>query len=153
HDIGNPVAGIVMQASSIVRGLDREPPPALEAVRRQVDRVLNTARNLDSLVKGFLDFSREQRLTLRPLHLPDFLLDVSAAWQPMAAQHDISLLVSLDDNLPVVRCDEEKMRRVLDNLVKNALEAIRQGPGQVTIRASSPEPGRVRIAVADTGPG
>jgi two-component system sensor kinase FixL len=153
HDIGNPVAGVVMQANAILRSLDRDPPPSVDVVRRQVERVLSTAHTLDKLVKEFLDFSREQRLERRLLDLSDFLHEVSAAWQPMAAQRDISLSVSVDSPVPPLPADEDKLRRVLDNLVKNALEAIDRGPGRVMIRASVPEPESVRLSVADTGPG
>jgi signal transduction histidine kinase len=115
--------------------------------------VLNTARALDTLVKGFLDFSREQRLTLRTVQLPDFLLDICSNWQPLAAQRGITLKVVLQDELPRLRVDDEKIRRVVENLVKNALEAIGHGPGQVVLRARRPDAHHVRISVEDTGPG
>jgi signal transduction histidine kinase len=42
---------------------------------------------------------------------------------------------------------------VLDNLIKNAIEAIGQGPGEVVISASLPSRGKICITVDDNGPG
>jgi two-component system sensor kinase FixL len=155
HDIGNPVAGVVMQANAILRTLDRAETPAIETVRRQVERVLNTSRTLDRMVKSFLDFSREQRLEVTELSLADLLTEVHAAWQPLAAQREISLELILRDDLPPISADADKLRRVLENLLKNAIEAIDPGPGNVDIRAelAAEEPATVRIAFEDTGCG
>jgi two-component system NtrC family sensor kinase len=49
--------------------------------------------------------------------------------------------------------DPDQLRRLFDNLVKNALEAIDQGPGCVTIAATVGADDIVRISVSDTGPG
>jgi signal transduction histidine kinase len=53
----------------------------------------------------------------------------------------------------MVRIDGEKIHRVLDNLVKNAVEAIDGGSGRITISAGACPGARVRISVADSGPG
>ena len=155
HDIGNPVAGVVMQANAILRTLDRAETPAVEIVRRQVERVLNTSRTLDRMVKSFLDFSREQRLEMTDVSLADLLTEVHGAWQPLAAQHEISLGLILQDDLPPLSADADKLRRVLENLLKNAIEAIEPGPGNVDICAelAAEEPATVRIAFEDTGRG
>jgi signal transduction histidine kinase len=45
------------------------------------------------------------------------------------------------------------LRRVLDNLIKNAIEAVQRGPGEVLLSTSQPSPQRIRIAVQDNGQG
>ena len=58
-------------------------------------------------------------------------------------------------NLPRVRADAVVLRRVVENLVSNAVDALEGKPGRVTLTAAAangPEPA-VRLAVADTGRG
>ena len=51
----------------------------------------------------------------------------------MAAARNITLTLKAPRDLPSLVVDEEKLRRVFDNLVKNAVEAIDQGPGCVRV--------------------
>jgi signal transduction histidine kinase len=73
-------------------------------------------------------------------------------WKPVAAARDIDLRLDVAPQLAELAADEDKLRRVLDNLVKNAVEAIDHGPGRVAVQARRTDE-RVRITVADDGPG
>jgi signal transduction histidine kinase len=77
----------------------------------------------------------------------------AALWGPVAAERDIDLDVDVAADLPPIDADAEKLRRVLDNLVKNAVEAVDRGPGRVALSAIRPTAEKIRIAIADTGPG
>jgi signal transduction histidine kinase len=100
-----------------------------------------------------MEFAREQRLELRGVDLHRFLEQVADLWQPVAATRAIGLRVTVPAPLPLLIADEEKLRRVLDNLVKNAIEAMDRGPGRIEIEATMPTRETVCISVADTGPG
>jgi len=153
HDLGNPLAGISMQAQLLVRRAERDPSQPLDSVRASLERILGEVRRLDALIKDFMEFSREQRLDLQPVDLVRFLQEVRELWRPVAAARDITLSIDADPSLPEITADEYKLRRVFDNLVKNAIEAIDRGPGQVGIRVVHGAPDTVQILVSDTGPG
>ena len=55
--------------------------------------------------------------------------------------------------MPPRYADEVMLRRVLDNLIKNAIEAVDRKPGAVTVCATIPSPGKICITVDDDGPG
>ena len=58
----------------------------------------------------------------------------------------------LAENLPPVRVDALALRRVLENLIGNAVESFEAEPGLVTV-TTAPADGGVRVTVRDTGPG
>jgi signal transduction histidine kinase len=71
----------------------------------------------------------------------------------LASARGIELTLDIADEIPTITADEEKLHRVFENLVKNAVEAIDQGPGRVRLRAAPVRSDQVRISVEDTGPG
>jgi two-component system, LuxR family, sensor kinase FixL len=152
HDLGNPLAGLSMQAQLILRRAKRSDMVPATSLIEPAERIVGEVRRLDHLVKDFLDFARQQRLDLREVALPPMLRHLIELWQPVAAERSIAVALELGDEVPAISVDEEKLRRVLDNLVKNAIEAIDHGPGHVAVRlAASGE--RIRISVEDDGPG
>jgi PAS domain S-box-containing protein len=153
HDLGNPLAAISMQAQLIARRARRDQTQPISTVLRPAEHIVNRVRDLDTLIREFLDFAREQRLKVTGVDLPAFLKQLAELWQPVAAARGIVLNLNLADGLPGLTGDEEKLRRVFDNLIKNAVEAIDQGPGSITISAEQVEPDKICISIADTGPG
>lgn len=151
HDLGNPVAALSMQAQLILRRAHRGAP--IQTVRVPAERILAATERLDNLIREFMDFTREQRLDLRTVRLPDFLAEVVNLWQPVAAERQIDLTLDTPAEVPSITADVDKLRRVFDNLVKNAVEAVDSGPGRVRISVGAPLPARVLISVEDSGPG
>jgi PAS domain S-box-containing protein len=153
HDLGNPLAGLSMQAQLLLQRIKRDGTLPVSTIVQLVERIITEVRHLDALIREFMDFSREQRLDLKCINLSGFLQQVVEVWQPVATARDIALTVDQLPNGLSLTADDEKLRRVLDNLVKNAIEAIDRGPGQVSIHVTVPGPEAVCISVADTGPG
>jgi two-component system sensor kinase FixL len=150
HDLGNPIAALSMQAQLILRRVERG--ESILTVRAAAERILSATRRLDALIGEFMDFTREQRLDLRAIRLPDFLQEIVDHWQPLAAQRRVALVLDVPPRIPPVTADAEKLRRVFDNLVKNAVEAVDPGPGQIRIQVGAVSQA-VRISVEDSGPG
>jgi two-component system sensor kinase FixL len=152
HDLGNPLAGLSMQAQLIHRRVTRDPERPGRDLSAPAERIVTEVQRLDALVKDFLDFARQQRLDVRTIALPPFLQQVVDLWQPVAAARDIALTLDVAPELTEVAGDADKLRRVLDNLLKNAVEAVDRGPGRVALQARRANE-RIRITVTDTGPG
>jgi PAS domain S-box-containing protein len=153
HDLGNPLAGLLMQAQLILRRARDDDTRPIGTVIGPAEQIVATARRLDALIRGFKGFARERRLEIGDVHLPRLLRDIVAFWEAEAAERGITLTLEAPEEAPPVRGDADQLRRVLDNLLKNAIEAIDRGPGAVGIAMSMPSPERVRISIEDTGPG
>jgi signal transduction histidine kinase len=88
----------------------------------------------------------------RPSDLGALLRDVARAVET----EGVELVVRIPEALPAVRADGVVLRRIVENLARNAVEALEGRPGRVTLASEpvrdGPEP-RVRLAVSDTGRG
>lgn len=153
HDLGNPLAGLSMQAQLALHRARRDERQPVSVVLQPLERLVGEVRRLDERIKEFMEFSHEQRLELKRIDLGHLLHEVVDIWQLVAAERGISLSVEMPDGGPSLTADDEKLRRVFDNLVKNAIEAIDRGPGYVAIQVTVPTPAAVCITVSDTGPG
>lgn len=152
HDMGNSLGGLLLHVQLIARSADRNDPIA--RVRDSVDQVIATVRHLESLVASFRNFAREQRLLRSPVHPGPLLEEVAEHWRPAGAARGVTLQIEVPRNpLPPVEADEPKLRRVLDNLVKNAIEAVDGGRGSVTLSARAMRAGTLRFTVSDSGGG
>ena len=137
HDLGNPVAALSLQAELLIRRAARDPSAPVETLLGPAKRIVAEAHRLDRLVAEVKGFARQQRLQRAAVALPGLLRSVVDMWRPMAGARRIFLRLDAPEDLPVLHADEDKLRRVLDNLIKNAVEAIEQGPGQIRLSAAT----------------
>jgi PAS domain S-box-containing protein len=150
HEIRNPLNGASLHLSVIERGLARAadvPAPMKEAA----DVLRAEIRRLGGLVSDFLDVARPQPLALVECDLNDLARGVHALLAPEAATRQISLQVAPFPFPVIARVDVERTRQVLVNLVRNSLDAVKDG-GNVAIRVRR-LPEHVEIDVADDGMG
>jgi len=152
HDVANPLAGLTMLAERIRRRIERTPDAPVSSVAAATEQIDQTVRQLERLVKDFKDFVREQRLEQSPIDVATFLSEVAAFWRLEAAARGIDLRVRAPDDMPTAHGDRDKLRRVLDNLLKNAIEAIDHGPGTVVVEAQAIDE-ILRLAIGDSGSG
>lgn len=152
-DIANPVAGLIMGSQRVLQMLDRLPDDLGRPIVPGVDRVLTTARHLDALLQEFRELVRLQKLELANVPLAKLLTELVDAWKRDASARRITLRAEGAGDI-VVRADALKLRQALDDLLKNALEAMEQGPGHVRVTVvDGSSQGKVRIVVRDSGPG
>jgi two-component system sensor kinase FixL len=151
HDVGNPLAGLAMNVDQIRRRTQRSPDDPLSSVSQPVDRIVTSIDRLQSLLASFREFVRGWRPRMSEASLGEFVEEVADRWRAHAQAHSVALVTAVDDGASF-RADVVQLHRVLDNLIKNALEAIGDGPGQVRLYATR-FPDRIHVTVQDTGSG
>jgi two-component system nitrogen regulation sensor histidine kinase NtrY len=110
--------------------------------------IIAEVEGLRRLVEEFSRFARMPSLAPRPTDLARLAEGVVTLY---AETHPaVSVRAELAGDLPVAEVDGDQLKRVLLNLLDNALEA---GAREVVVSAGLAGPGRVRLAVADDGPG
>jgi len=154
HEVRNPLNAIGMS----VQRLRREYPAVVatesDADREEMTQLLQVVegetKRINAIVQQFLEFARPPRLAPRDTDLGAELQSVVDAARPLAASRGVSLdLDATSAGSAVV--DASQLRQVLENLLRNAVEATPEG-GRVTVVAKSGSKGHT-IAVRDTGAG
>jgi signal transduction histidine kinase/putative methionine-R-sulfoxide reductase with GAF domain len=146
HDFKTPMTVISGYAQLMVDAEDREQRSEYaEEIIRQFEMVTAMQREV-------LEFARGERtLFVRRIQLGRFFDELSRQVQRELEGTAIELIVDFDRKA-IVRFDEGRMTRVLHNLIRNAIEAIGDKPGQLGVSAHQRSDSLV-FEVWDTGPG
>jgi signal transduction histidine kinase len=122
-----------------------------EAALQHVDVIAGEIRRLDSVVQGFLKFTRPEDLKLQSVRLARLIDEVVPIVQPEATKMGVALDVACD-GVPDVNGDPAMLRQAFLNLAQNACQAMPNG-GTLKIRCERVRGPRVAISFSDTGVG
>jgi two-component system nitrogen regulation sensor histidine kinase NtrY len=151
HEIKNPLTPIQLSAERMRRKLSDLDPPRTELVHECTTTIIGEVEALKSLVDEFSQFARMPAPRAVPTDLEQLINDSLSLYDGLFT--DVSFDRRFAAALPQVRVDPEQMRRVLINLIDNAIEAMNR-TGTISIETShEPQNNLVRLVVCDDGPG
>ncbi|HKS29187.1 MAG TPA: ATP-binding protein [Pyrinomonadaceae bacterium] len=152
HDLRSPLTVISGVISFFTSGRLGELTPEQHNMVAMMER---NAQSLIELVNDLLDASKLEsgtmRLELASIELRGLLDELRETMEPLAREKGLRMDEELPADLPLIEADRAKLRRILVNLVSNAIKFTSRG-GRVTMRAAR-EDGYIRISVSDTGVG
>lgn len=149
HEIKNPLTPIQLALFRLKQRLP-ETMAAQEAVRESLHAIEEELASFKHLAEEFSGFARLPRAELKRESLNEIVQSTAALYQESATQTRIELQLAPD--LPALLLDREQIKRVLNNLIKNAHEASSTQQSVVRI-ITRREDGMVRLEIADNGPG
>ncbi|HEX6209278.1 MAG TPA: ATP-binding protein [Methylomirabilota bacterium] len=151
HEIKNPLTPIQLSAERLRRYFAGAPPATAAMVGECTNTIVAEVESLKALVDEFSQFARMPPPKTVPTNLAALVDDTLQLYRGLFAGVQFERRHAPD--LPPVRVDPEQVRRVIINLVDNAIEAMERS-GRVTLETSR-DGGRrlVRLVVADNGPG
>jgi two-component system nitrogen regulation sensor histidine kinase NtrY len=151
HEIKNPLTPIQLCAERIRRHFAGSPPATRGLVEECTATIVGEVESLKALVDEFSQFARMPAPKRVPTDLHRVLADALSLYTGLF--QDVKMTAQFAPELPQVRVDPEQIRRVIINLVDNAIEAMERR-GAVTVGTSHDMSNQVvRITVADNGPG
>jgi len=106
------------------------------------------------MVKAFSDYARPPRIRLEPVDLNRLVSEVLDLYHGNGKAP--AVVLELDRTMPPIQADDARLRQVLHNLFKNALEAVGKGRAELRIRTRCDREGQchfVELSVEDNGPG
>ena len=132
HEIRNPLGGIRASAQLLRQELDNpEQQEYLDVVISEVDRI-------NRLIERMMNFTRPRELNLKETNIHKVLKDITLLEQDAVAQKHIRLEQVYDPSLPLIQADEDQLKQVFFNLIRNAIEASSdKGKIQLVTRVST----------------
>ncbi|MEC4819879.1 MAG: ATP-binding protein [Scytonema sp. PMC 1069.18] len=152
HELRTPMNAIIGFSQLLLR------PKCGELTRQQTDmveRILNNGKHLLMLLNEVLDFSKLEagRLDLKPeeFDLPKVVNATVEQMRSLAEEKNLSVVVNIDLENPIVYNDPTRVRQILTNLLSNAIKFTESGSIRVEIKDLLDH--HVQLAVCDTGIG
>lgn len=153
HDLRSPLTSISMSLDLLKQVMDDESKRAYR--ERFISSAQTSVQRMLSMINDLLDSARFEagrlQLSQSPQVISALLHERAAAYEMQAAVSEKRIEVDVQNNLPPTLVDDAVMRRVLDNLISNALKYTTRG-GEVRLCAHK-NGTSVVVQVADNGEG
>lgn len=149
HEIKNPLNAATLHLTLLGRLLGKASPD-LEGAREAAGIATGEIRRVGGLLEEFLQFARPETPRRSATDLRQICDDVAALCRVEAAAANIEISVTGDPRV-AIRADDARMRQVVLNLVRNAIEAVRQN-GHVQLDVGHTG-NTAHVRVQDDGPG
>jgi signal transduction histidine kinase len=151
HDLKAPIGGIL----TVTQLALRKRGAGAEAQARHFEQIQRSARDLLRMIENLLEIDQmqEDRLELRiePVDLGVLCSECAAEFHAAANLANQQIVVAVREDVPIIATDMWLLRRVLNNLVVNAIRHS-GGPGTIALEADLVD-GAVQVRVRDSGRG
>lgn len=151
HEVRNPLSTIRLNLDLLSEELSELEHPGTHRMLRKLKTIQSECGHLESVLEAFLLFSRAGELTLEESSIPELILNSLEVYKPLAEQHHIEVHPHLATDLPLVQVDRRLFRQLLDNLIRNAQQAMPHG-GQLEVQTYRRD-SNIVIEIIDTGNG
>jgi PAS domain S-box-containing protein len=137
HELNQPLAAIVTQASACVRWLDRA-EPNLEEATRGAQRIIQAAMQASGVIGNMRALLKKSAGERTACDIAEEIRNVRGLVEVEVANYQVIVQEILAPNLPTVRCVRVELEQVLLNLIMNGIEAmanVTDRPRELVIRA------------------
>ncbi|HSW44102.1 MAG TPA: HAMP domain-containing sensor histidine kinase [Phycisphaerae bacterium] len=157
HELRTPLTSIIGFGDLLRDSAQSDGPMDKARAARFAHNILTSGRMLLDLINDLLDLAKIEAgkvgLHRARLAVQDICEALSDFVRPLVDKKNLTFISEVDEDLPVMRSDAGKLRQVLYNLLSNAIKYTPEN-GTVTLRAvAEADRRRIRMSVADTGPG
>jgi signal transduction histidine kinase len=152
HEIKQPLSAIILNAKACQHWIDQNPSNTEQAraSTKQIEQDGNRAIEVIERVRSF--YKKDAPDRREPVDLSQLVQEMIMLLRGEATRNSVAVRLELADGLPKVMADPVQLQQVFINLVLNAIEAMRDRGGELTIGSQLTD-GEVAISVGDTGVG
>ncbi len=155
HELNQPLGALVVNAQTLLRWLDRDPPD-LEAVARSAERIVRDSQRASDIIQSTRSMLGKRAPVREQVSLVELVAETRALMEAELARHRIAFETRAAPRLPTVSAVRIELQQVLINLISNAIQAMDETPDESRHIMVSIEPasaGNMALRVHDGGPG
>jgi PAS domain S-box-containing protein len=153
HEIKQPIAASVTSASALLRWLAHDPPD-LERARAAATRIEQDGNRAADVINRLRSFYKKGPPPEREIvDVKDVIQEIAGLLTNEAVRHSVTIHSELEGNVPNILADRVQLQQVFMNLMLNAIEAMKDTGGELTIRSRLDPQGQLIISIRDTGVG
>jgi PAS domain S-box-containing protein len=153
HEIRQPIAASITSANACLRWLARDPPD-LERARAAAARIEQDGNRAADVINHLRSFYKKGTPPEREIvDLKDIIREMTALLRKEAVRHSIRIHSELLEDMPNVLADRVQLQQVFMNLMLNAIDAMKDTGGKLTISSRLTPEGQLIVSISDTGVG
>ena len=152
HEINQPLASVIMNASAGLRWLSAE-PPNLEEARQGLERIRRDGAQAGDVIGRIRNLARKAPVKLDQLDINEAIREVIALTRGEITHSRVALRTQLTEVAPI-RGDRVQLQQVILNLILNAIEAMGENePRDLLIETRENDGRNILVSVCDSGQG
>src|SRR5580700_9570441 len=153
HEIKQPIAASVTSANALLRWLAHDPPDLerARAAAARIDREGNRAADIINSLRAFYrtGTSAERQV----VDVKEIIGEMTVLLRIEADRHSVTIHPEVEADTPKVLANRVQLQQVFMNLMLNAIEAMKDTGGELTIRSRANQESRLIVSISDTGVG
>lgn len=153
HEIEQPIAASITSASACLRWLAHDPPD-LERARAAAARIEQEGNRVADVINRLRSFYKKGSPPKREIgEIRAIILEMAALLKTEATRHSITIHSAVAADTPKILVDRVQLQQVFMNLMLNAIEAMKDTRGELTITARPNSRDQIIVSISDTGVG
>lgn len=155
HELNQPLGALVVNAQTLQRWLDRDPPD-LAAASRSAERIVRDSQRASEIIHNTRLMLGKHSPVIEQMSLVDLVDETHALMESELLRNRVAFETSASTDLQAVKAVRIELQQVLINLITNAVQAMASTPEElrrISVTIEQPDEHAVSVKVRDKGPG
>jgi PAS domain S-box-containing protein len=153
HEIKQPITASITSANALLRWLAHD-PPELDRARAAAFRIEQDANRAANVIDNLRSFYKTGTPAERKIiDVKEIIEEMTGLLKGEADRRAITIYSELEADTPNILVNPVQLQQVFMNLMLNAIEAMKDTGGDLTIRSGRNSEGRLCVSISDTGIG
>jgi PAS domain S-box-containing protein len=152
HELKQPIAAAMTNARTCLRWLKRERPDVDEAIEA-TSRIVNDGTHATEIIDRLRSLYKKDPPQRELIEVNEIIREMVGLLRAEANEYAVSIRTDLVPDVPKITADHVQLQQVFMNLMLNAIEAMKETGGVLTVKTQLSQDGQLLVSVSDTGVG